>query len=56
VSKIEKYANFTNKNAVVSKIPINFKFFPNNFVNSPKKGQKNGQKLKIALENYFAIL
>jgi hypothetical protein len=44
MSKIKRYANFTKKNAMVCNISIPFVFFTNNFVNSPKKGQKNGQK------------
>jgi hypothetical protein len=46
VSKIKRYANFTTKNAMVCNISITFVFFTNKFVNSPKKGQINGQKLE----------
>jgi hypothetical protein len=44
VSKIKRYANFKIKNAMVCNISIPFVFFTNNFVNSPKKRPKNGQK------------
>jgi hypothetical protein len=45
------------KKVLVCNIAINFGFFTNNFVNSPRKGQKNRWKtVNFALENVFAIL
>jgi hypothetical protein len=53
VSKIERYANFTIQKAMICNISIPFVFFTNNFVNSPKKGQKNGQKTKNCSRIFF---
>jgi hypothetical protein len=44
LTKIEIYASFTIKNAMVCNFSIIFVFFTNNFVNASKKGHKNCKK------------